>query len=378
MDMKDPAAARKLKNDVLDRLVEEKVVAAEAHKENVQVSDADVDQQVDQALQAARQTLGSEAAFQEQLRREHLTEEKLRAKYSGDFRSQLMAQKLVQKEVQGRVTADSGDARAYYEKHKGELRGRPDVYHISAILLRYQPGDSVKARAHARAVTVLARVKTGEDFAKLATLFSDDPSARDGGQLPWFSRGDFDSVFTTAAFALKPGENSDIVQTRFGYHIIHVDSVSDGRVKARHILLLTVPEAADSLATQQKATIVHQRAVAHEEFSKLAEQFSDDIESRARGGRLEPNDSASLSRVFPAEIVQTITTMIPTSISPVLTMPSGLVILRMDEKEPTRPYRYDEIEQDLTSMARQEKMKSAYDKWVAELKKKHRVTVRYF
>jgi peptidyl-prolyl cis-trans isomerase SurA len=378
VDLKDPQVARKLKNDVLDRLVEEKVVAAEAHRQNIQVPDADVDQQVEQALQTARQSLGSEDAFQEQLRREHLTEEKLRKKYTGDFRTQLMAQKLVQKEIQTKVSADTNDARAYYALHKGELRPRPDVYHLSAILIRFQAGDSVKARAQQKAQGVLSRVSAGEDFGKLATLFSDDPSARDEGRLPWFSRGDFDSTFTKAAFALKPGETSGIVETRFGYHIIRVDSVDAGRIKARHILILVVPDPADSATTQQRATLVHTRAEAHEDFSKLAEQFSDDVESRTHGGSLEPNDSASLARVFPPPIVQTILTMVPTSISPVLSMSGGLVILKLDEKEPSRPYHYDEIVQDLTGMARQEKLKTAYDKWVAELKKKHRVTVHYF
>jgi len=99
VNLKDPAAAKKFKNDVLDRMVEEKVIASEARRQGITVDQTDVDAQVDQALANARKALGSEEAYQAQLKREGMDEAGLRKRYSEDFHNQLAARKLVQKEV---------------------------------------------------------------------------------------------------------------------------------------------------------------------------------------------------------------------------------------------------------------------------------------
>jgi peptidyl-prolyl cis-trans isomerase SurA len=371
VNLKDAPAATKFKNDVLDGMVAEKLVAAEAHRQGITVTQADVDAEVERAVSSARRSLGSEEAFQEQLRRENMTEDGLRRKYANDIRGQLGGRRLVQREVQSKVSADSADAKVYFDKHRAELPPRPEMYRLSVILIQIKPGEAVKARARDKATMVLTRLKAGEDFAKLATLFSDDPSAKDGGKLPWFSPGDFDTVFDKAARALKPGQMSDVVETRFGYHVIQVDSVQGVKIKARHILVLVQPDAADSAAALEKAQAVRARAFAHEDFGKLAEQFSDDPDSRSRGGQLEPREL----RYFSDELAAVISGLMQMQVSNVSRSPSGYVIFRLDEKQAPRPYEFSEIALELQEQARQEKFKAEYDKWVGELKKKHRVRV---
>ena len=291
---------------------------------------------------------------------------------------------MVQREVQSRVTVDSADAHAYFAKHQADLPKRPETYDLSAILIQIKPNEANKTRARQKVETVVERLKAGESFGRLATLFSDDPSANNEGLLRapngdhWFTRGTFDSTFEAAAFALKPGQTSGIVETRFGYHVIHVDSASGDRIIARHILVLVQPEAADTAAAREKAETVHSRAVAREDFGKLAQQFSDDPESRGQGGQLEPRTQEMLQRAFPPDEIQKITAMGAGQISPVLLSPSGFVVVRLNKKDPPRAYAYDEIVGDLQEMARQDKLKDEYDRWVAGLKKKHRVSVNYF
>ncbi len=115
---------------------------------------------------------------------------------------------------------------------------------IAAYIAKHPELDTKQTRA--KAEDVLKRVRAGEDFAALAKEFSTDPGSKDkGGDLGWFGHGQMIPEFEKAAFALQPGQVSDVVESQFGYHIIKVDEkrteTKDGKpeeqVHARHILI---------------------------------------------------------------------------------------------------------------------------------------------
>jgi parvulin-like peptidyl-prolyl isomerase len=115
---------------------------------------------------------------------------------------------------------------------------------VNAYLASHPEMDTDK-KNRAKAEEILKRARGGEDFAKLAQEFSTDGSKDKGGDLGWFGHGDMVPEFEQAAFALKPGEISDVVQSKFGFHIIKVEEkkteTKDGKpeekVHARHILI---------------------------------------------------------------------------------------------------------------------------------------------
>jgi parvulin-like peptidyl-prolyl isomerase len=153
---------------------------------------------------------------------------------------------------------------------------------VTAYLAEHPELDTDK-KNRAKAEEVLKRARSGEDFGKLAQEFSSDGSKEKGGDLGWFGHGDMVPEFEQAAYALKPGEISDIVQSKFGFHIIKVEEkkteTKDGKpaemVHARHILISD--GAANPFGPPQSS---RDRAKAKVEEEK-AKKVLDDIVSRS-------------------------------------------------------------------------------------------------
>jgi len=137
---------------------------------------------------------------------------------------------LSDKEVESKVTVDSGDLQRYYASHQDNYRvpERVKVRHI--LISAPQPGADGKVdqkamdEARAKAADVLKQVKAGGNFAELAKKYSQDPgSAANGGELGWVVRGRTVPEFEKTAFAQSPGQISDLVQTSYGFHIIQTE-----------------------------------------------------------------------------------------------------------------------------------------------------------
>ena len=127
-----------------------------------------------------------------------------------------------------KFTPSDKEIEAYYKSYAKTTYSHPEQAHARHILISVPENATAKekAEAKARAEMVLSQLKHGADFAKLAGQYSDDPgSKRNGGDLGWFSRGQMVKPFEDAAFKLKPGQISDLVESRFGYHIIKLEAL---------------------------------------------------------------------------------------------------------------------------------------------------------
>ena len=162
------------------------------------------------------------------------------------------------------------------------------------------PEDTLKA--YNKILNLRKRAVSGEDFGKLASENSQDPSAKENkGDLGYFSAFRMLYTFETAAYKTPKGNISNIVRTRFGFHLIKVDDIRDnrGEVAVAHIMILNPEATADSKVDADKAknTIqdIYKKLQQGEKFEDLAKQFSEDKSSSSKGGVLNRFGSGQLS-----------------------------------------------------------------------------------
>jgi parvulin-like peptidyl-prolyl isomerase len=127
--------------------------------------------------------------------------------------------------VLGKISIPEEDVKKYYDSHKDEFK-TPEMVRVRHILIRVDESATEKDKkaAKKKAEGILKKIKSGADFAKLAAEVSEDPgSKQNGGELGFFPRGRMVKSFEDAAFALKTGEVSGLVKTRYGYHIIKLE-----------------------------------------------------------------------------------------------------------------------------------------------------------
>jgi len=162
-------------------------------------------------------------AFQRQLKAANTTEAELRGKAT----QEAIAMATLKRELN--VNIADADAKDYYDKHPANFE-EPEKTHVRHILLMTidpsarQPiplSTNAVAAKRKQIDDLLKRAKAGEDFAKMATEFSEDPGSKEnGGELPEFPRGQMVPEFEAAAFSLSKDQISDVISTAYGFHII--------------------------------------------------------------------------------------------------------------------------------------------------------------
>jgi peptidyl-prolyl cis-trans isomerase C len=221
----NPAEMSEMKTRVLDGLIDRELLKQEAKKQGITVDDNDVNQQ----MTTLKQKFGSEKEYTDTLAKMNLTEADLKAQ----LRQDLAIKKLIDQQIAPKVTITPEEMKAFYDSHP-EFFKAPERVRASHILIKVEPTatDADKAKARERIVAIQQRLKKGEDFATVAKESSECPSGANGGDLDYFQRGQMVGPFEDAAFTLKPGTMSDIVETQFGYHLIKVTDKKDASTVA--------------------------------------------------------------------------------------------------------------------------------------------------
>ncbi len=206
----------KAEGAALNQLVSSEILYQAGSKMEIK----DLDKQVDEQIEKNKARFPSPEIYQKAVKAAGLTDSEMKTL----MRKEIVINYLLEKEVVDKVKVGDDEVKKFYEDNKDKFKTDEKV-RASHILIGVDEKASAadKKKAKEKAEAIRKRLLAGEDFATVAKKESTDPgSAAQGGDLGYFSKQQMVPEFADAAFALKPGEISDVVETKFGYHIIKV------------------------------------------------------------------------------------------------------------------------------------------------------------
>jgi peptidyl-prolyl cis-trans isomerase C len=210
-----------------DVIIDQLVSAELLYQASVKLSVPDLDKQVAEKIAQNKAKFPDNAAFENALKSASLTQKDL----EDLVRRDILVSNLVEKEIASKTTVSDADAKKFYDENVDKFK-QGETIKASHILCGIDPKatEADKKKAREKAETLLKEIKGGKDFAELAKANSTCPSKAQGGDLGFFGKGQMVPAFENTAFALKPGEVSNVVETQFGYHIIKVTEKKDASV----------------------------------------------------------------------------------------------------------------------------------------------------
>ena len=384
----DSATVDTLRTQILNRLIDERLIIGEATKQGITVPEAEVARQAQEALREAKGRYESPAAYQEALRKENLTEEKLLKKFHEEAQRAALVQRLVSKQITRRRPTQA-EAEAYFKTHRDKFPKAPAELRMSVIQIPATPDSVADRKGRARAEAARKRIAAGEKFAKVASELSDDEtSARSGGDLGYLTRGSMDPGFEQAAFSRKLNTVGEPVRTVYGWHVLEVldrdtvktvagrDSLDrEGRplleAHLRHVLLRVPITEADIERSRALAAKVRAEAASGKDFGELARRYSRYSGPHGEDGdigylpmtSLQPNIRAGLDSLTVGEV------------SDVLINPAGFNIFRVTERKAEREYSLEEIKAELPGAVSEIQFREKLDEWVKGLRTKAHIQI---
>jgi peptidyl-prolyl cis-trans isomerase SurA len=268
--------------DVLNALIDEKLLLQKAIKDSIDVSDQEIDQRWGQLLESWKAQYGSIARV-EQIFGKSLS--RVKYEFRDQIKNQIMTQKLNYMKF-GDFSISTNEVKEFYEKFKDSLKFMPDQYEISHIIKYIKVDNSAKDNALKRAKLIRDSILSGASFETLALNNSDDlTTKKEGGSLGWVKKGLLFPEFEKAAFALTKDETSLPIETPFGFHIIQTLDKKTDQVNTRHILIKFKSEGDNAkkvleLMTQIKKDIES----GNTSFEEQARLHSEDENTKGFGG----------------------------------------------------------------------------------------------
>jgi peptidyl-prolyl cis-trans isomerase SurA len=374
-------SASEIRCKLLEDILYQKLMVAQADYDSITVGDDQVNSEMDRRISSFINQFGSQEKMESYYGK---TLVEIKKELFDIIEEQLLAQQVQQNIVRD-VTVTPSEIKTFYKNIPSDsIPLIKTEYTIAQIVKKPPISVEEKIRVKERLMELRKRILQGESFSTLAILYSEDPgSAKKGGELGFYGRGQLYPEFEAVAFKLKEGEISNVVETEAGYHIIQMIERKGDYVNVRHILLTPKVSPADLLKARNEldsiATLIRNDSIT---FDEAVEQFSDGEDKNNGGLLINPYTMGTTfePEQLDAQVSFTIEKMKVGEISNPVPMKTedqkdAYRILMLKQK--TQPHRANMSEDysKIQEWALQQKKIEAIDKWINEKSKETYVRI---
>lgn len=352
-----------LQRQLLERLIVERAQIQLAQETSLRVDDATLERAIERIA-------GNNNLSVEQLRDALEKDGVAWNRFRDEIRTEILLTRLREREVDGRVVVTDAEIDNFIANNPDAFSGQE--FAVAHILLRTPEGatpQQIEAVAR-RAEQVMVRLRSGEDFARVAAEVSDAPDGLSGGALGWRPLDRLPGLFADAVRRMQPGETSPVLRSAAGLHIVRLVERRGGgaeavqqleQTRARHILIKTSEVLSDTDA-EARLLAIRERVVNGADFGELAKASSADL-SAAKGGDLgwlNPGDTVP-------EFERAMNALQAGEVSPPVRSPFGWHLIQVQERRVQDVT--DERKRAAARQAlRERKAEQAYEDWVRQLR----------
>ena len=356
-----PAPA--LRKQVLDALVDERVLVTNARESGARVDEPELDRAVANVAQQNQMTM---AQLRERLKLEGMSY----AKFRDNIRDQILVERVREREVVSRIRINDAEIDDLIEKRR-KAAGIGAEINVAQILVSVPEGasEAVVAERRARAETALKRVQGGEDFAAVARDVSDDANRAQGGEIGLRLSDRLPDLFLRAVERLKPGEVApEVLKSGAGFHVVKLLDRKESAAftidqsRVRHILLRPSPELTPEAAARRLLQFKRDILAGTKTFEQLARDNSEDS-SAAQGGDLGWASPGS----FVPEFEEAIAALPVGGISDPVTTRFGIHLVQVvDRRKITLDNK--QLRENARNILREQKFEEAFAEWLRDLR----------
>ncbi len=269
---------------ILENLLVQKLLLNQSEIDSLEVTDSQVDQELDARMKYFVNAIGSQEKLEEYFKKTTL---EIKEDFRDEIRDGLLTGLMRQKITEG-LSVTPSEVRAYFKTiPQDSLPYINSEVEYNQILMYPKSNEKSIIDVREKLLNIRERIMNGESFATLAVVYSEDPqSAVKGGDIGWMAKTELEPEYAKVAFTLKKGQISKIVETAFGFHIIQCLDRTEDRVHTRHILLrpTIAPDERRHIIARLDSVIRLVRLDSMK-FDVAAMRWSEDEDTRINGGQ---------------------------------------------------------------------------------------------
>ncbi len=367
----DQSQYENLYNKSLRELINMDIIQLQAEIDSVYAKERDVNTTVDNQIEQYVIQLGSKEKVESYF---NMPLKKIKENLYERVESSMIVQKMQANKFQD-ISVTRPEVIQYYNEHKDSIPQIPERVDISHILIIPKPSKSHNTETRNKLLQIKEDILNDIiSFTDAAKEYSQDPgSANQGGNFGFIPKGTFVKEFERAAFSLKEGEISDVVETEFGLHIIKLIEKRGKNINVSHILLKVEVGKEDNKNTINMLSTIKDSIINGDDFDKFALKYSDDTDVKDNKGHLGEFPINTLQIESFQDIVKDLS---EGKISKPFQSEFGYHILKLNSRKPAENIKLDTHYNVLENMVTNQKRQIAWNEWLNDLYSKFYVDIK--